>query len=73
MWTDLRIIREDVGHAVAVLASEDATHVRIDFNPPAAGPEVELSVHTTNEQGIVRLLRAGGITVLASRLRGWDR
>lgn len=64
--TDVRICREDLAEAVRCFASEILIGVETD--PPAAGPECQITVTLTVEQALPALLSAG-IEVLASRER----
>lgn len=71
-WVDIRVLREDVPAAVALIgAARKGCVMHIDTNPPSAAPgiEWELSVNVGGEAFFSRMLRRDGITVLAIRTR----
>lgn len=74
-YIDLRVPRDQAGKAIAVLIAEDvAALITLDSHPPAAGPEVEISVgEGFSLTYITDLLRKHGVDVLASRPRQWRR
>jgi hypothetical protein len=76
-WVDIRLVRDDLPEAVAIIAnSELVTHCVIDFHPPAAAPEVELTLEVATAVPVDRVLRAlrhKGLTILATRSRAWAR
>jgi hypothetical protein len=47
----------------------------LDLHPPAAGPEVEISLEAPvlGEAGVLEPLRDAAVTVLAHRQRTWSR
>lgn len=70
MWVDVRVPYAVHGAALAVLAEKFApVTIRLDMEPPASGPEVELSVYDVNEADLAAVLRDAGIAVFASRTR----
>jgi hypothetical protein len=73
-WLDIRVQRAQLAGAVNVLAT-DVEHMSIDLTPPAAGPEVEITVY--GKIAALQVMRArleqAGITVLAERSREWTR
>lgn len=64
--TDVRVAREDMAAAIRCFASEILVGVETD--PPASGPECQLTVALTVDQA-VPALRSEGIEVLAARER----
>lgn len=64
--TDVRVCRDDLAPAIRCFASEFL--VAIDTDPPAAGPEVQLTFALAADQVVSTLVEAG-IEVLASRER----
>lgn len=85
MWVDIRVPREQAGAAVqwaADRAWQAIGRVHVDLNPPASGPEAEVtfSVSTGSalmgvsaERTIADELRELGVSVLAARTRTWER
>jgi hypothetical protein len=75
-WVDLRVMAEDAPRAVAALLDADiARQVVLDLHPPAAGPEVEISLEAPvlGETSVLEPLRDAAVTVLAHRQRTWSR
>ncbi|MET0604200.1 MAG: hypothetical protein ABW167_19605 [Baekduia sp.] len=66
MITDVRVMRDQRARALEAL--RDYT-CGVDDHPPAAGPEIEISVIDTPEQEVSALLEARGVAVLAIRER----
>lgn len=82
-WVDVRVPRSDVATTMQVLTGRDWAWVgllQVDLTPPAAGPEVEVSLYVAEERDaelvgtqLVDLLRLHAVTVLAHRARDWPR
>jgi hypothetical protein len=69
-WVDVRIHAEDYAAAQrAVLDAFAPVDLRIDFNPPAVVPEIEMSISGHSEAEVLAVLRSGTIDVLAARTR----
>ena len=67
-WAVVRVAAVDGSHAVACLITElQPITVRIDTNPPAAGPEWELRVQDQTESAVCGVLRLSHVDVLASK------
>jgi len=67
-WTVVRVLAEQGMQAQAALTTAYApVTMSVDMNPPAAGPEWEISIQDRGEEQVRRLLAATGITVLASK------
>lgn len=63
---DIRVVRGQADRAIRIL--EPHVHMVI-WEPPAAGLEVEISVHGLSEERTVEMLTVRNISVLASRTR----
>jgi hypothetical protein len=75
-WIDVRVVDKDLGRAVrALLVAFPGSNVSIEHKPPASGPEAEISIvplangRPVGERGVVRVLSAAGVSVLAARER----
>lgn len=81
MWVDLRVPRLDASAVIDELlmlrgAPEplEVGEIRLDPDPPAAGPEVEISVRVPGGSATRVVAAANRATnVLAERIRTWDR
>lgn len=75
-WVDVRVPRDQYGEALKILLS--AQHGRpltlaVDLDPPAAGPEVEVSVRDVPEDDVRALLDLAGVFPMALRTRPVER
>jgi hypothetical protein len=69
-WTDLRLANADFDVGIrALLETFRPLTIQVDPRPPAAGPEVEISLQDVPEASACAVLEEAGVTVLACRTR----
>lgn len=74
-YLDIRVPAGDLATVMEVLQDFGVQRAWVDFEPPAAGPEVEITIGLGGIQaGSLRAhLALSPVNVLASRERAWER
>jgi hypothetical protein len=88
LYVDVRVCRDQAGTAVQAIINkswQSLARLQLDLDPPASGPEVELSLELNERHPIMvpspnaaedvtrEILDNHGVSVLAIRSRTWLR